>query len=221
MRHLMWIMIGDKMDTNQENVEKTLWQKFKWWFNFISTIIMNSIIIILILIGIIFLAYYIDVTKNMNTGTWKPPLYSAYVIVSGSMEPSIHVQDAIVIKREEEFKIGDVCTYISKDPRYLGIMVTHRIIGTDVNDRGEKVYVFKGDANYSADQLAVEYDQIYGKVIMRIPKLGYIQYFLSSTYGWIIAIVVPCVGIITYDIMKLIITSKLIKKRKRGIKNEK
>ena len=191
-------MIGDKMDRNQENVEKTLWQKFKWWFNFISTIIMNSIIVILVLIGIIFLAYYIDVTKNVNSGTWKPPLYSAYVIVSGSMEPSIHVQDAI----------------------YLGIMVTHRIIGTDVNERGEKVYVFKGDANYSADQLAVEYDQIYGKVIMRIPKLGYIQYFLSSAYGWIIAIVVPCVGIITYDIMKLIMTSKLIKKR-RGIKNEK
>ena len=205
------------MNNNQEFKELTLWQKIRWWFNFISTIIMNSIIVILVLIGIVFLAYYIDVTKNMNTGNWKPPLYSAYVIISGSMEPSIHVQDAIVIKREENFKIGDVCTYISKDPRYLGIMITHRIIGTDVNERGEKVYIFKGDANYSADQLAVEYDQIYGKVIMRVPKLGYIQYFLSSAYGWIIAIVVPCVGIITYDIMKIVMSSKALRKR-RGIK---
>ena len=49
---------------------------------------------------------------------------------------------------------------------------------------------------------------------MKIPKIGYIQYFLSQAYGWIIAIVVPCVGIITFDIMKLI-RNTTVKKRKR------
>ena len=202
----------DKLD------EMTLFQKIKWWANFITTIIMNSIIVVLVLIGFIFLAYYIDVTKNVNSGHWQPPLFGAYVIVSPSMVPVIKVQDAIVIKREDEYKIGDVCTYLSKDPRYYGIMITHRIIGTDINDKGEKVYVFKGDANYSADQMSVSQDQIYGKVVMRIPKLGYIQYFLSSAYGWIIAIVVPCVGIITFDIIKLVRNSKLLKNKrnKRG-----
>ena len=194
---------------------KTLFQKIKWWANFITTIIMNSIIVILVLIGILFLAYYIDVTKNSKTGNWKPPLYGAYVIISPSMTPVIKVQDAIVIKRVDEYKIGDVCTYLSKDPRYFGIMITHRIIGTDVNENGEKVYVFKGDANYSADQMSVSKDQIYGKVIMKVPKIGYIQYFLSSAYGWIIAIVIPCVGIITFDIIKLVKNSKLMKRRKR------
>lgn len=200
------------MIDNLENM--TLFKKVKWWSNFITTIIMNSIIVILVLIGFIFLAYYIDVTKNVNSGHWQPPLFGAYVIVSPSMVPVIKVQDAIVIKREDEYKIGDVCTYLSKDPRYYGIMITHRIIGTDINDKGEKVYVFKGDANYSADQMSVSYDQIYGKVVMRIPKLGYVQYFLSSAYGWIIAIVVPCVGIITFDIMKLVKNSKLLKNKK-------
>ena len=202
------------MIDNLENM--TLFQKVKWWSNFITTIIMNSIIVILVLIGFIFLAYYIDVTKNVNSGHWQAPLFGAYVIVSPSMVPVIKVQDAIVIKREEEYKIGDVCTYLSKDPRYYGIMITHRIIGTDINDKGEKVYVFKGDANYSADQMSVSSDQIYGKVVMRIPKLGYIQYFLSSAYGWIIAIVVPCVGIITFDIMKLVKNSKLLKNKRKN-----
>ena len=114
-------------------------------------------------------------------------------------------------------KIGDVYTYLSKDPRYFGIMITHRIIGTDIDENGNKVYVFKGDANYSADQMAVSVNQIYGKVVMRIPKIGYIQYFLSSAYGWIIAIVVPCVGIITFDIIKLITNSKS-KRRRRGVR---
>lgn len=198
------------MDTN----EKTLWQKIKWWFNLVTTIIMNSIIVILVLIGILFLAYYIDVTKNVNSGNWQPPLFGAYVIISPSMEPVIHVQDAILIKRVEEYKIGDVCTYLSKNPNYRGIMITHRIIGTDIDKNGNKVYIFKGDANYSTDQLPVEEEQIYGKVVMKIPKIGYIQYFLSSAYGWIIAIVVPCVGIITFDIIKLVRNSKLLKKRR-------
>lgn len=201
---------------NDNFEEMTLFQKVKWWFNFITSILMNSIIVVLVLIGIIFLVYYVDVTKNAKTGNWKPPLYGAYVIISTSMEPTIHVQDAIVIKREDNYKIGDVCTYLSKDPRYYGIMITHRIIGTDINEKGEKVYILKGDANYSADQLAVSNSQIYGKVVMRIPKIGYIQYFLSTAYGWIIAIVVPCVGIITYDIIKLVKNSKLSKRKRRG-----
>lgn len=197
--------------------EMTLFQKIKWWLNFVTSIIMNSIIVILVLIGVIFLVYYVDVTKNAKTGNWKPPLYGAYVIISQSMEPTIHVQDAIVIKREDEYKIGDVCTYLSKDPRYYGIMITHRIIGTNINEKGEKVYILKGDANYSADQLAVSNSQIYGKVVMRVPKIGYLQYFLSTAYGWIIAIVVPCVGIITYDIIKLVKNSNSSKRKKRGV----
>ena len=197
---------------------KTFFQKMKWWLNFITTIIMNSIIVILILIGIVFLVYYLDVVKNSTNGHWKPPLYQAYVIISQSMEPTIHVQDAIVTKRMDDYKIGDVCTYLSKNPSYFGIMITHRIIGTNVNSNGEKVYIFKGDNNYSADTLEVEHDQIYGKVVMKIPKIGYVQYFLSTAYGWIIAIVVPCVGIITFDIIKLIKSISTDKKRKRGKK---
>lgn len=203
-----------------ENIgkEKTLWQKIKWWFNFISTILMNSIIVILVLIGIIFIAYYIDVTKNAKTGNWQPPLYGAYVIVSQSMEPIIHVNDAIVIKRVDDFEVGDVCTYLSKNPRYLGVMITHRIVGISTNENGEKVYVFKGDNNMTADELPVTSSQIYGKVVMKIPKIGYIQYFLSQSYGWIIAIVVPCVGIITFDILKLI--KKAGSKKRKRYQNE-
>ena len=201
-----------------ENVlERTTWQKIKWWLNFITTIIMNSIIVILVLIGFLFLAYYIDVTKNVNSGHWEPPLFGAYVIVSPSMVPTIKVQDAILIKRTDDLKVGDICTYYST--KYNGKMITHRIIGTDVDTNGNKVYIFKGDNNYSADELPVPKDLIYGKVIMKIPKVGYIQYFLSQAYGWIIAIVVPCVGIITFDIMKLV--KNMSTKKKKRYRDEK
>ncbi len=203
------------METNLK--EMTKFQKVKWWLHFITSIIMNSVVVILVLIGIVFLAYYIDVVKSIKSGHGNQPLFQAYVIISQSMEPTIHVQDAIVIKRAKEYKVGDVCTYLSKNPSYFGIMITHRIIEVRTDTNGEKVYIFKGDNNYSADPLPVSENQIFGHVVMKIPKIGYVQYFLSNAYGWIIAIVVPCVGIITFDIMKLIkTTASRNKRRKRG-----
>ena len=193
--------------------------KIKWWCNFFITSVMNSIVVLLLLVGLVILVYYVDVVMSMRTGHVRQPLFQAYVIISQSMEPSIHVQDAIVVKREDNLQVGDVCTYISKNPSYMGILITHRIIGITKDQNGEPLYIFKGDNNYSADPIKVEKDQIYGKVVMKIPKIGYIQYFLSNAYGWIIAIVVPCVGIITFDIMKLIRMKK--RKNRRGVINEK
>ena len=205
----------------KENKEvTTTWQKIKWWFNFLTTILMNSVIVILIMVGIMLGFYLIDLMINDSKGITKPPLYGAYVIVSPSMEPVIHVQDAIVIHRDDELKIGDVCTYLSKDPRWYGIKITHRIIAQDVDADGKKVYIFKGDANNVQDALPVYEDQIFGKVIMRIPKIGFIQYFLSQAYGWVIAIVVPCIGLITFDVIKIVKTSRQRRRIKRGVTDE-
>lgn len=44
--------------------------------------------------------------------------------------------------------------------------------------------------------------------MFRIPKIGYIQYYLSSILGWVAIIIVPAVMIIGYDIYKLIKTLK-------------
>lgn len=204
---------------------KKVWPDIKWLFNYMMSIVMYAIIVVLILVGAILLAYFLDVTKRGNSSEWQAPLYGAYVIVSGSMEPSIHVNDAIVIKRTEstDIEVGDVVTYRSLDPSYYGIMITHRIIDI-VNEDGEIKYVTKGDANQTRDRSLVSLDQIYGEVIMRIPKLGYLQYFLATAYGWIIAVVVPCVGIIVYDMLKLVKTiknnSRSDKRKNRENKNE-
>lgn len=181
---------------------KKILNYIKWLFNYISSIIMYSIIVILLLVGVLLAAYYIDYKKAARD--LRVPLYGAYVIVSGSMEPIIKIRDAVLIKRvpEEEIKIGDVVTYQSRDESFYGILITHRVVGIK-EEAGEKVYVTKGDHNQTIDRLPVKADQLYGKVIMRIPKIGYIKYFLVTSYGWIIAIVIPSLAIIIYDIIKL------------------
>ena len=182
---------------------KKILNDIKWLFNYISSILMYAIIFIFILVGVLLVSYYVDSRKSMRN--LEKPLYGAYVIVSGSMEPIIEVQDAVLVKRVDSDNIqrGDVVTYLSNDESYYGIMITHRVVNIK-EENGEKIYYTKGDHNETVDRSPIKFDQIYGKVVMRIPKIGYIKYFLVSSYGWIIAIVVPSLGIIIYDIMKLI-----------------
>ena len=79
---------------------------------------------------------------------------------------------------------------------------------------GNKLFRTKGDNNNVADSSFVKEGELSGKVIMKIPKIGYIQYFISRKYGWLIAVVIPCAGIIIYDILKI------FKSMARGIANK-
>lgn len=174
----------------------------KWLVNYILSIIMYAIIVILILIGIILAAYFIDF--KIRDSRIEAPLYSAYVIVSGSMEPIIKIRDAVVVRRceEEDIKIDDVVTYRSLDDAYYGILITHRVVNIEMQN-GEKIFITKGDNNETIDRSPVKFSQIQGKVVMRIPKIGYLKDFLTSHEGLIIAIVLPSIGIVGYDILKL------------------
>ena len=198
--------MGDKMSS--------VWKDIKWTLNYMISIIMYAIIVILLLVGVILLVYFIDF--KIHNSKLEKPLYGAYVIVSGSMEPLIKVRDAVIIQRttEENIKEGDVVTYRALDDAYYGILITHRVVNIETID-GEKVYITKGDHNETIDRSPVKFSQIQGKVVMRIPKIGYLKYFLIEYYGWIIAIVFPSVAIVSYDIVKLFknIKNNTIEKR--------
>ncbi len=174
----------------------------KWLLNYMISTIMYAIIVILLMIGVVLLVYFVDF--KIRDSRLETPLYGAYVIVSGSMEPLIKVRDAVIIKRakEDNIKVGDVVTYRSMDDAFYGILITHRVINIEEVD-GKKTFITKGDNNETIDRTPVSFSQIQGKVIMRVPKIGYLKYFLIEYYGWIITILVPSAAIISYDIVKL------------------
>lgn len=97
------------------------------------------------------------------TGNVLPmPLgYGAAVVLSGSMEPAISVDDLILVKAEENYEIGDVVVYQTGK-----MLVVHRIVAMD----GESVTT-RGDAN-NVDDGAVALTQVKGKVVAHIPKVG-------------------------------------------------
>ena len=180
----------------------SVFKDIKWLLNYMLSTVMYAIIVILLLIGVVLIVYVADF--KIRGSRLETPLYGAYVIVSGSMEPLIKVRDAVIIKRasEDNIKVGDVVTYRSTDPAFYGILITHRVINIE-NDENGKVFITKGDNNETVDRTPVNFNQIQGKVVMRVPKIGYLKYFLIEYYGWIIAVLVPSVAIISYDIVKL------------------
>jgi len=173
-------------------------------FKTITTILSYSALVLLIFIGVIFTIYFIDVKVQQSKGGIAKPLFGAYVIISGSMEPNIHVYDVIVTKRVEDtstLKKGDVITFYSNDERHYGITVTHRIV--EVIDAEKGIFRTQGDANNTEDDALTLKENIIGKVTMRIPQLGRLQFFIASKGGWLLVILIPCLSIISYDIVKL------------------
>lgn len=192
----------------QEKKEKSNLSIFKIIYkiyHFVAKVFLYSILLILIFVALAFILYFMDMQANAKKGIYKQPLFGAYIIISPSMVPSINVYDAIVIKREEpeNLKVGDVITFLSSDTRYLGLTITHRIVGIEKSTTGDIYFRTKGDNNNTEDSSLVKGDDIYGKVILKIPKIGYIQLLLTNAIGWVLIVVIPCLGVVIYDIIKI------------------
>lgn len=172
---------------------------------------MYSVFLIMILVFLVIIINFIDQKNNLKKGIPKPALVSAYTIVSPSMVPNINVLDVIITTRVSDpakIKVGDVITFNSTDYRSSGVTVTHRVKKIEKTSDGKYLFTTKGDANNTEDATRQPFSSIYGKVLIRLPKLGYIQYILSSVLGWLLLIIVPTVLIIGADIIKIIKTIK-------------
>jgi signal peptidase len=176
-------------------------------FRYAVSVMSYALFIFLMLVGGMLLLYIADIRIRAMKGDYSAPMFNAYVVLSGSMLPSIKVKDIVITKKieQERLQVGDIITFITPDTRFGGISVTHRIkqIVYDEKD-GIYKYVTKGDANNVADTVPVPNANILGKVILKIPKLGYIQDILASKGGLIIFVLVPSLAILSYDIMKVL-----------------
>ncbi len=194
-------------------IEKKKPKKLKMLLGVLS----YAIFIWLLLIGIALLIYVGNIKLKEMKGDYTPPKYNAYVVLTGSMLPKIKVEDVVVTKKVDakDLKEGDIITFASSDERYSGTIITHRIKKKYYDSTtGKYTFQSKGDNNNVADNALVEEDNIYGKVILKIPKLGYLQLFLASKGGWILVILIPCAVVVSFDIVKLFKMIALKKKLK-------
>ncbi len=174
--------------------------------HFLSTVLLYSLLIIVLIIAVFFGAYVIDQMIGMKNHEDRSPLFGVYVIISPSMVPNINVYDAVVTMRvpTEKIEMYDVITFLSKDIDTHGTPITHRVVGIVETEDGKVGYRTKGDNNNAEDNALIMEDEVIGKVLFRIPMIGYVRTFITSRIGWLLIVVLPCVGIIIYDIGKLI-----------------
>ena len=150
----------------------------------------KTIILILIaIIAIVFLVFYRPVSL------WGDTRYEP--VSTGSMEPAIPVGGIVMIKPvdSEALKTGDIICFTLTEPT----SVTHRIV--NITDEG---FVTKGDANEDPDQWTVKKENVIGKVILTIPFIGYLGYFVRTPTGLILLIVLPASAIIILEIRNII-----------------
>lgn len=178
--------------------------KFKRLWKTFYKIVSYTIIIVLMLIASFFIFYVISGKLAEREG--KIPPFGLYTIISPSMTPNIKVYDVVFVKNVDTstLKVNDVITFYSTNAFFGGTPITHRIVEVlNVPETGT-MYRVKGDANEDADQEKVLPENVIGKVVFKIPQLGKLQFFLASKTGWLVAILIPAILILIYDIYKLI-----------------
>ena len=191
-------------------------------FQMISKIISWTVLALLILIATFLVYYVISAKVYESKGEKFQPQFSLYTIISTSMEPNILVYDVVFdtkVTNISDLKVGDVITFSSTGSLTDGMTITHRIVGIIETDKGVKLRT-KGDGNIAPDPSLVDSTHILGKVAFKLPQLGRVQFLLQSKGGWLLALLIPAMGVVIYDVMKVIRLSGIKKNVKEANKKE-
>ena len=181
-------------------------KKIRFYFNKAAKLLSYAVIVVLIFLGIFFAYYFVSLKAYEKNPTVNIPRFGLYTIISPSMEPAVKVYDVVVdlnVFNQDDIKKGDVITFISNSNVSKGLTVTHRVVDIITNADGSKAYITKGDNNLKADQATVSYKDVLGKVLFKIPQLGRVQFLIADKFGWILVILLPALGVIIYDFIKL------------------
>ena len=145
--------------------------------NKVFSVVKKVICAILLLIIVPIIVFnLIIITKRVVFKDNSPSIfgYSYFSVLTGSMEPAINVGDIIIVKNGE-YHINDIISYKDGDS-----VVTHRIVDIFTNEEGKELYTTKGDNNNTEDRVPISKEDVYGRVIRVIPKLGNIILFLRK-----------------------------------------
>ncbi len=124
--------------------------------------------------------------------------FATAVVISGSMEPSIEINDLVLIRAQAQYKAGDIVTYRAGE-----YPVTHRIISERVGEDGTVCFTTQGDNNNTPDREEVTADRIIGRVIAILPQFGAAQTFLQQPAGFVLLTAVFAALILLPDLIRL------------------
>jgi signal peptidase I, archaeal type len=152
--------------------------------------ILLIILTVFLLLMLFINAFTLWSIREIKRGEYVKSGYFCVIIGSGSMKPTMQINDLLLIKGADTYQEGDVITYVS--PK--GSLVTHRI--TRVTQNG---YITQGDANNIPDN-EVSRQRVLGKVAFVVTGIGWIIENLLSPVGIMLLV---CIFILILVIQKL------------------
>jgi signal peptidase len=151
------------------------------------------LVFILVINVTIIVKSYINPDKVPDFMGYKP-----FIVLSGSMEPTILAGDLIITKVTvpEQIAKDDIIAFRADK----NVVVTHRV--TEVRTTEDVLtFLTKGDANTGADAKAVTVADLEGIYLWRAAGLGNFAMFLQTPIGMLLFVITPLCLFIVYDIV--------------------
>ena len=127
--------------------------------------------------------------------------FSLYVVTSDSMKATDFAAGDLIIVQQVDtktLKSGDIISYISENPDNYGKTITHKIREVQKDAQGNLKFVTYGTTSGVNDELQVSEYNVLGIYRMRIPQAGKFFYFLKTTPGYILFVLLPFLVMIVY-----------------------
>jgi len=131
------------------------------------------------------LTFAFNLKRFVDNALTPPPGTSTYVLASYSMYPTLAPADVIFVEPVKNFSDivadpsnGDIIAFQRPDydPYYPQIIIHRAINKTQTFGNGTWYFQTKGDNNYAPDPWSLPEHLIIGKVVRRIPFLGYLLF---------------------------------------------
>ena len=161
----------------------------------VDTLLKNDLVVTLLLMGLVVVGVLVFEAILVTALQTEYPLHTP---ISPSMQPTLNVGDLLIVQGVNngediigDKEVGDIVVF--RKPTNPDEFIVHRVIEKTWNPTEKKYYLTtKGDNNRSPDPWSnrLTEDYVIGKVVWKIPLLGYVKIFLGTQIGMAITIII-------------------------------
>ena len=141
----------------------------------------GRIILIVFVLLVVYCCVFSLIARFVKSESIPMPLgFGAATVLTGSMEPTLHVNSVVVVTKASHYEVGDIVVYQTG-----GTPTIHRIIELD---EASGMVVTQGDANNAPDEPFTT-SRLKGKLAFSIPFVGIVFRFIKTVPGIIMILV--------------------------------
>ena len=141
--------------------------------------VLRALLIIVISVTIGVTVYTWNARRMFHNELPMPFGVGAAIVLTGSMEPTLSVNDLVVVTKTDNIEIGDIVVFQQGND-----LIIHRVIEKNVE---ENRIVTQGDAN-NVDDGSIPMSAVKGKAVFWVPFVGLVVKGLKSVPGIIIVL---------------------------------